>query len=179
MTAWLTRLRDRPITERERRTATAVVSVLLAAAAILLAAGRPAGKPHHHVAPRRSAPPAAVASRAPAPAGGALPIAPTASRTAREFLAGYLAYLYGHAPAVSIKDATPALVLSLRAHPPLVSPSMRALDPRVRSLHTAPASAGLIGLSALVNDGELASYHVGLLLASRHGRLLVSALEGT
>jgi hypothetical protein len=108
-----------------------------------------------------------------------VPIAPTAARAAGEFLTGYLAYLYGHRPAASIKDATPALVLSLRAHPPLVSPSMRARRPRVLSLHAAPAPAELIGVSALVNDGELASYHVGLLLTSRHGRLLVSALEGT
>ena len=174
MTGWLTSLRDRPITERERRVAIAVVAVLLAASAILLAASRPAGHPNDDPAPHGPVAPAARASRPPMPTSGTAHVAPVA----RGFLAGYLAYLYGHAPASAVKSATPALARSLRAHPPIVSPGMRARHPRVLALHIVPAPTGLIRVSAVVNDGELASYPVVLLLASERGRLLVSAVQG-
>lgn len=180
MRAWLTSVRDRPIAERERRTALATVAVLLAASTIVLAATRPAAQ-SRHLPPRRPAASPASASRPSTPAGHATPpvsIAPVAARVARGFLVGYLAYLYGQAPATAIGDATPMLLRSLRAHPPLVSPAMRARHPRVLSLHTTPAPAGLVGVSALVNDGELVSYPVGLLLSPRKGGLLVSAVEG-
>jgi hypothetical protein len=178
MTGWLTSLRDRPIAERERRTAVAVVAVLLAASAILLAAIRPAGHPNDDPAPHGPVAPAVRASRPPMPTSGAGRARPVTVRTARGFLAGYLAYLYGHAPAGAVKSATPALARSLRAHPPIGSPGMRARHPRVLALHVVPAPAGLIGVSAVVNDGELASYPVVLLLASERGRLLVSAVQG-
>jgi hypothetical protein len=180
VTGRLASLRDRPIADRERRTAMATVAVLLAASTILLAATRPAAQ-SRHLPPRRPAASPASASRPSTPAGHAtlsVSVAPVAARTARGFLVGYLAYLYGRAPATAVRDATRVLLRSLRAHPPLVSPAMRARHPRVLSLHTTPAPAGLVGVSALVNDGELVSYPVGLLLAPEHGRLLVSAVEG-
>lgn len=180
MTAWLTSLRDRPIAARERRTALAVFAVLLAASAVLLAATRPAWQ--HDPAQRQLGASAGSASRPPAPASRAANttrVAPVLARVAHGFLAGYLAYLYGHAPARAVRDAAPALLRSLRAHPPLVSPATRARHPRVLSLHPAPAPVGRIGVSALVGDGELASYPVRLLLTSEDGRLLVSAVEGT
>jgi hypothetical protein len=180
MRAWLTSVRDRPIAERERRTALAAVAVLLAASTIVLAATRPATQTRHLLPPRPATSPAS-ASRPSTPAGHAtllVSVAPVAARTARGFLAGYLAYLYGQAPATAIGDGSPLLLRSLRAHPPLVSPAMRARHPRVLSLHATLAPAGLLGVSALVNDGELVSYPVGLLLAPEHGRLLVSAVEG-
>jgi hypothetical protein len=37
----------------------------------------------------------------------------------------------------------------------------------------------LVGVGALINDGELASYQVMVLLAPERGRLLVSTVEGT
>ncbi len=178
MTGWLTSLRDRPIAERERRTAIAVVAVLLAASAVLLAATRPAGQPRQ-LAPRRPVAPAKDASRLPMPPAGAASIAPVVARTARGFLASYLPYLYGHAPASAVSGATQALSRSLRAHPLIVSPGVRARRPRVLSLHAASAPAGFIGVSALVNDGELASYGVRLILARAGGRLLVTAVEGS
>jgi len=171
-------LRDRPIAEHERRTAITLVAVLLAASAFLLADTRPAGHPHH---PASRRPASGSASRPPAPTGGAAntaPLAPVAARVAQRFLHGYLAYLYGHAPANAVRDATPALLGSLRSRPPLVPPAMRARNPRILSLHPAPAPVELVGLSVLVNDGELASYRVGLLLVREHGRLLVSRVQG-
>lgn len=179
--AWVRRLRDRPIAEHERRAAMATVAVLLTASAILLAITRPAGQARHP-APRIAAAPLARASRPPTPTGGAKPaatVAPMVARAARKFLVGYLAYLYGHGLASAVRGATRALSRSLRAHAPRVSPGMRARSPRVVSLHAVSAPVGLVGVSVLVNDGELVSYPVGLLIASEDGRLLVSGVEGT
>jgi hypothetical protein len=177
MTGWLTSLRDRPIAERERRAAVAVVAVLLVASAVLLAATRPAGRTRQ-LAPRKPVASVNGASRSPMPAASAAGVAPAVARTARGFLAGYLTYLYGHAPVSAVSGATPRLSRSLRAHPPIVSPGVRARRVRVLSLHAAPAPAGLIGVSALVNDGELASYRIRLILARARGRLLVTTVEG-
>lgn len=173
---WARRLRDRPITEHERRLALALVVVLLAAGTVLLAATRPARQ-------HRAAPPKATTSphstpAASVPTTNSAPVAPVAARVAHRFLAGYLAYLYGHPPARAITAATPSLLRSLRARPPLVSPAMRARQPRVLSLRPMPAPTGTVGVSVLIGDGELADYSVGLLLQREHQRLLVSAVEG-
>jgi hypothetical protein len=175
--AQVRRLRDRPIAERERRTAIAIVVVLIVASAVLLAATRPAGRTRK-LAPRRPVASANGASRPPMPADAAASVAPAVARTAHGFLAGYLAYLYGRAPASGLTGTTHVLSRSLRGHPPIVSPGVRARRPRVLSLHATPAPVGLIGLSALINDGELASYRVRLILARERGRLLVTAVEG-
>ena len=179
MTGWLTSLRDRPIAESERRTAMAAVVVLLAAAALLLALTRPDGQRQRTIE-RPSPSPARSASavHAQAPETSTAPLTPAVARTARLFLAGYLAYLYGHTPASQIKDATAALLHSLEAHPPRVSPGMRSREARLVSLHTTQAPSGLLGVSALVTDGGLVDYSIGLLLAPRGGRLLVSGLDG-
>jgi len=179
MTAWLTSLRDRPIAESERRTAMAAVAVLLAATALLLALTRPDGQRQRTVE-RPSPSPARSASavRAHAPESSPAPLTPRIARTTNLFLAGYLAYLYGHTPASQIKDATAALLHSLEAHPPRVSPGMRSREARLVSLHTTQAPSGLLGVSALVTDGGLVDYSIGLLLAPRGGRLLVSGLDG-
>ena len=55
---------------------------------------------------------------------------------------------------------------------------MRSRQARLVSLHTTPAPSGLVGVSAVVTDGGLVDYPIGLLLAPRDGRLLVSGLEG-
>ncbi len=180
MTAWLTSLRDRPLAESERGTAMATVTVLLIAAAILLALSRPGDQPRRtsqrHPAPSvlQSAP----SSRPRAAESGPAPLTPVVARAADLFLAGYLGYLYGHTPASQVKGATPALIRSLQADPPRVSPGMRARQAHVLALHTTPAPSGLVGVSALVTDGGPVDYSIGLLLASRGGGLLVSGLDG-
>ena len=55
---------------------------------------------------------------------------------------------------------------------------MRARRPRVVALRSTPAPSGLLRVSAVVNDGGLVDYSIGLLLAAHGGRLLVSGLEG-
>jgi hypothetical protein len=184
VTAWLAALRDRPIAERERHHALLAVATLLIATTTLLALTSPRQDP-----PRRthgaSIPARAAVSRPASPGAGtarAIPVESTivpaaALRTARAFLKGYLANLYGHAPASAVRDATRALVLSLEANPPRVSLDMRARQPRVLALHPTPAPPGQIAVDAVVNDGGLEDYPVGLLLAHRDGRLLVTGLE--
>lgn len=168
-------LASRPIGERERHALLAVVVTLLACAAVLLAASRPA-TPHEPAAPRATTPLKRAAPVA-RPTGNTARVAPVVARVARRFLTGYLAYLYGHGRAWAITGATPSLERSLRAQVPLVSPAMRRRYPRVLSLRPIPAPAGMVGVSALIGDGELASYMVGLLLAREHGRLLVCTVE--
>jgi hypothetical protein len=180
MTAWLTSLRDRPIADSERGAAMATVTVLLIATAILLAFSRPDGQPRP-TSPRHPTPSvvqSAPSSRARASENGTAPLTPGIARVADLFTTGYLGYLYGHTPASQIKGATTALVRSLQADPPRVSPVMRTRQARVLALHTAPAPSGLLGVSALVTDGGLVDYPIGLLLASRGGRLLVTGLDG-
>ncbi|HEV3070093.1 MAG TPA: hypothetical protein VGY76_01545 [Solirubrobacteraceae bacterium] len=169
--SWVQRQRDRPIAERERRTAMAVVVVLLGAVAVLLTLTQPTSK---------AGGTAQGASRgAPTTLAAALEgHTREAERDARRFLAGYLPYAYGQAPANRITGATRSLIVSLEADPPRVPPASRARHPRVRSLHPTAAPAGEFAVSAVVNDGGLIDYPVGLLLVSEHGRLLVSGLEG-
>jgi hypothetical protein len=178
MRARLRALRDRQVLGRERHTAFAAVAVLLTTSAVLLTLTQPPGP--RHLPPRR--PLSAGASRPPAAMGQtpvpAVALAPMDVRAARAFLAGYLAYLYGRAGAPSVTHTTLAFARSLRAHPPLVPPAMRARDPRVLSLQSMPAPLGLVGVSALINDGEPVNYTIGLLITTRTGEPLVSAVQG-
>jgi hypothetical protein len=170
-------LLHRPVSERERRAVLAVVVTLLACAAVLLAASRPAA-PDGRAAAKVTTPLKRAIHPAPTrPVGTAARVAPVAARVAHRFLNGYMAYLYGHGRAQAIAGATPSLERSLRARVPLVSPAMRQRYPRVLSLRSMPASAGKVGVSALIGDGELAHYTVGLLLEREHGRLLVGTVE--
>jgi hypothetical protein len=132
MTGWLTRLRDRPIAEEERRTAMTAVVVLLAATALLLALTRPGGQtPRNTERAASNFPGHAAAGHAPQSPAGAAPLTPEAARAARLFLSGYLGYLYGHTPASRIKGATAGLLHSLEDHPPRVPPGAQARGTRL------------------------------------------------
>jgi hypothetical protein len=184
MTAWLIRLRDRPIADEERRRAFIASTVLLAITVALLALTTPATSTT--TATRRSAltahtpagqspvPPSSAAGTGPS-TPGVLP--PPVAHVARRFLTGYLACLYGHT-GVEIRDASASLDRSLAVHPPRVSLDMRARHPRVISLAPATAPAGAVGVSAVVNDGGVANYTVELLVSRGGGRLLVTGLGG-
>lgn len=182
MTTWLTSLRERPIAESERNAAMATVTVLLVAAAILLALTQPAD-PSRRTSRRHPAP--SILQSAPslparAPENETAKLTPRVARAADLFLDGYLDYLYGHTLASRVKGATPTLARSLQADPPRVSPVMRAREAHVLALRAVPAPSGLVGVSAIVNDGGLVDYQIGLLLLAPHdGRLLVSGLEGS
>jgi hypothetical protein len=183
LATWARRIWERPIAKRERSAVLAAIVMALLVAATLLATTRPS---RHPAAPQRTATtsiaiPAhpVVPARRPAAANPAR-VAPVAARVAHRFLPGYLAYLYGHAPATAVMGAVPRLVRALRARAPLVPPAMRARHPRVLALRPMPAApTGMLAISALIGDGELADYWIGLLLDRAHGRLRVNAVEST
>jgi hypothetical protein len=181
MTGWLRSLRDRPIAEPERRHALAIVTVLLACATALLILTRPAA--HHPITHATMGGAEASRSDPPASAQTATPsddaLSPVAVRVSRGFLEGYLAYVDGHGPVEQITGATGGLVRSLEADSPRVSPAMHQRTPHVLSLQSTPApSPHEAGVSALIGDGGLVSYRIGLLLQTQDGRLLVDALDG-
>jgi hypothetical protein len=173
VTSWLTPIRDRPSSERERRTATTVVLAGVIAAVLLLAVTQ--GEP--------SAPAARNTRSTPTPAVHSEPAQPpdlnprSAVTVARRFLAGYLAYAYGRAAAASVPDAARALISSLEHHPPRVTAARQARLPRVEQLDVTLTQPGQPAVNAALNDGGIVNYTLELLLAQLHGRLLVSAVE--
>jgi hypothetical protein len=176
MTGWLTALRDRPLPEQQRHAALAASAAVLLAATVLLALTHPATHPA-----RAASETSSITTRDPSPpapqgSAGATP-SREAALVSRTFLAGYLAFAYGSAPASRISDADWSLIASLQAHPPRVTPAMRSRRPRVLELHATPAPSGELGVSAVINDGGLIDYTVGLTLARQGGRLTVTALE--
>lgn len=184
MTAWLIRLRDRPIADQERRRAFIASTVLLSITVGLLALTTPAIRTTtathrsaltaYKPAGQSPAPPLVVGEGPSTPGVLSQPI----ERVSRRFLSGYLAYLYGHTGVAGIRDVSTGLERSLAAHPPRVSFDMRARRPRVISLAPAAAPAGAVGVSALVSDGGVADYTVELLVSRGGGRLLVTGLGG-
>jgi hypothetical protein len=180
MTGWLTALRDRPIAEQERHIALAATAAVLIAATVLLALTRPTTP----AATARAADKASTTTTATVDPGPLAPAtspgnAPSAEAVAvsRSFLTGYLAYAYGSAPASQIADAARSLIASLEAHPPRVTSAMHASRPRVLEVHATPEPSGQLGMSAVVNDGGVIDYTLGLTLAPQDGRLLVTAVE--
>ncbi len=169
---WMRSQRDRPIAEHERRAAMAVVVVLLGAVALLFTLTQPASQARRVTGRVEQAAPGAPAASDP----GALTL--EARETAERFLAGYLGYAYGHNTPSRIKGASPSLIRSLESQPPRVPPAARARRPRVISLRATAAPAGEVAVSAMVNDGGLIDYTIGLTLTRQGGRLLVTGLDG-
>jgi hypothetical protein len=165
VSTWAAHRFKRPLAAREQRAAFLIATAAIVVATLVLAAGS---------APRVSSARQDPAVRAPRKA---LTLSAPARTVARRFLDGYLDHLYGHAPARAVRDTVPALSRSLAGRRLIVPPAMRSLHPRVIALGSAPAPPGLIGVSATVNDGELASYQLELILARAHGRLLVATVK--
>jgi hypothetical protein len=157
-----------PLGEQEQRARLLLlIAGVLVASTLLLTKTSPAS---HRPAPRSR-----EGTKAQPPAPSAVHLSPAAARVSAVFLKGYLPFIYGHGPAGAVKDATAELTRSLRAHPPRVSPAMRAAHPRLLSLH-ATAATGRIAVTALVNDGGVTDYPITLVLSSVSGRLRISAL---
>jgi hypothetical protein len=172
---WMRRQRDRPIAEHERRSAMAAVALLLAAVAVLFTLTQPSSDARR---PAASSNGRGQTSRPGNADPRPLSLAPGVTRVAARFLAGYLGYAYGHTSARQITDVSPALIRSLENHPPRVSPATQARHPRVASLHLIAAPSGEVAVTAMVNDGGLIDYPIGLVIVSDHDRLLVTGLEG-
>jgi hypothetical protein len=174
---WIRRQLERPIAGHERSTTTVCGLLLLLAAAglILTSPSRPAvesRRPAHLTT--ASAPARGEATSRWTPA-----IAAEAKATAATFLHGYLAYLYGQAPASQVKDATGAFVGSLEHARGEVPPGIKALHPRVVSLAVSPQPPGHAIATALVTDAEVVHYPIRLLLTESSPGWQVTGLEGT
>ncbi|HEY2536386.1 MAG TPA: hypothetical protein VGI24_05315 [Solirubrobacteraceae bacterium] len=172
---WMRRQRDRPIAEHERRTAMTAVVVVLAAAAVLFTVTQPSSDARRTGAnTQHGSQTAGPGNVDPRP----LALTPEATQIAARFLAGYLSYAYGHSSVRQITGGSRALILTLESRPPRISPAALTRHPRVVSLRPIAAPAGEVVMTAMVNDGGLIDYPIGLVLASDHGRLLVTGLEG-
>lgn len=143
----------------------AVLAVVLSAVALLGVTHDPPSEP----ARGHGATPTALAQTSPVPVGAAL-------RVARGFLSGYLAYAYRGAPAAKVSDASRALIASLEDHPPRVLPADESA-PRVIELHPTVEPSGQLVVAAVLNDGGIVNYILGLALTRVHGRLVVARLE--
>lgn len=165
----LASLRARPVTEEERHTSILAVLACLAAVALLLGLTRSAPRP-----PVTASTAAKAASAAPA----SLDVSRQAGvNVARRFLHGYLAYLYRGLPGREVIGGTPQLIRSLGEHPP--RPVARALSlPRIVAVDLAGTRSGQLAANAIVNNGGIVNFTVGLLLARQDGRILVAQLEG-
>jgi hypothetical protein len=172
--AWVRRQRDRPVAERERRMVLTVVAAVVVVVALLLALTTPGEPPISS-----SARPSAVKHpRRGQSAAGAGALTRESVGAAGTFLDGYLRYLYGRARAGEVRGATVAFADSLTRRASRVPPAMQGRHARVVSLDAESAPAGLIGVTALVNDGGLIDYAIVLLLAHQGHGLLVAGLAG-
>jgi len=99
-----------------------------------------------------------------------------AERAARAFVAGYLPYSYGLAPARRIRAATPALHRELAANPPRVSAlAVHTARPRVRQLRVSGLNGSRAYVLVQVEDGSR-TYPASLTLERRGSRWLVAAV---
>jgi hypothetical protein len=174
---WIRRQLDRPTAEHERRTIAlcGLILVVTIAGLVLTNPARPTG-----VSGRQKQTTAAAINpggNTPPPWSRAAEAA--ANATAETFLRGYLAYLYGHAPASQVGDATESFVRSLEPGHLQVPPGIRALRPRVVSLDVSQQGAGRVLAVALVSDAEVVHYPIRLVLTESARRWQVSGLEAT
>jgi len=96
--------------------------------------------------------------------------------SARAFLHGYLAWLYGHAPATAITRATPSLIRRLKHNPPRIPPTFLSLHGHTAALDVRPAAADTWKAVAAVTDSQN-TYNLALSLAQRNGRWLVTSVR--
>jgi hypothetical protein len=174
---------NRPLSDGDRPRLFAFSAVLIVAGALILAViGRAPARPVKRVDHR--SPPPAVAG----PAGPVAPVRVEAAgppseesrpnpslelsrrgqhavrRTARRFLAGYLAYSYGQGPVRRIRGAGDRLRARLAAQRPRVPARERRRHPRVVLLQLDGAGRTWAGVMALVDD-RARRYSVSLTLA--------------
>ncbi|HTU31505.1 MAG TPA: hypothetical protein VMF07_19090 [Solirubrobacteraceae bacterium] len=175
---WIRRQLQRPIAGHERSTAAVcgLLLLLVAAGLILTSPRRPAVESRRPVRPSLASTPSTRGQARPrwTPA-----IAAEAKATAATFLHGYLAYLYGHAPASQVNDASGPLVGSLEHARGEVPPGIKALHPRLVSVAVSPQAPGHAIATALVTDAEVVHYPIRLVLSKGSAGWQVTGLEGT
>jgi hypothetical protein len=112
-------------------------------------------------------------------AGAVLPPQLARARSAaRRFLASYLRFAYGEAPASSVGAVAPALHRRLRDQRALFAPVEQRRHPRVVSLMETGQAHDVVLATALVDDGGIANYAIRIKLRDTRSGWLVSALDG-
>lgn len=99
-------------------------------------------------------------------------------RTAKAFLAGYLAYVYGHGDARAVSDDTSKLARQLAQHPPVVPQGQTLLRPRVLGFTVSLITARQGEVAVLIADTEVLRYRLRLLLRREGSTWLTSGIEG-
>jgi len=99
-----------------------------------------------------------------------------ARRVAARFLDGYLAFLYGRAPAERVTDVTAPVRRELVRNTPRIPPAQRQRTPRVIDLNVVGQAPGAVIVTASVDDGDVAVYPIVFTLDLRGGRWRVSRL---
>jgi hypothetical protein len=180
VTGWLARWLDR--SRGNQLAALAALAMLLIVGVALAIVGSKADTRRESSglswpAARTSRPATAPASSPrPLNAGAATEPAP-ARAVAERFLAGYLAYSYGHAQLGAIRDVDPRLVRSLdQQRRPRVPPAARKRHPRVTSLQLLAQARGAMQATATVSDGSGSQYPLVVYLDQRPGGWVVTRL---
>ena len=100
-----------------------------------------------------------------------------ARRIARTFLAGYLLFAYGRAPAASVRAVTPALRRQLKRERVQVTPVERRRRPRVVTLTAVGQASGVVVATAIIEDGGIANYALRLTVRRTSRGWLVSRVD--
>jgi hypothetical protein len=101
-----------------------------------------------------------------------------ARQVARTFLAAYLLFAYGRAPAASVGAVTPSLRRQLARERVQVTPVERSRHPKVASLTAVGKAARVVVATALIDDGGNANYAVRLTVRRTGRGWLVSRVDG-
>ncbi len=148
----------------------AALVVLALAAALLLPGQHQTGGPASRPLPLIPAPnPVIGGTRTPPPppAGPSPAQLARARVAARRFLADYLPYLYGRAPARHVTDVTASVAASLRRARVRVTPAQRRRHPRLVGLSLIGQTPSSVIATALVADGGVAAYPLTFTLQQR------------
>lgn len=97
-------------------------------------------------------------------------------RVARRFLDGYLAFLYGRAPAAEVTDTSAAVRRELARNTPRIPPAQRDRTPRVVDLTVTAQAPRAVIATASIDDGDVAVYPIVVTLDRQDGRWRVSRL---
>jgi hypothetical protein len=176
---WIHRQLQRPIAGHERSTATVCGLLLLLAAAGLILTSHTNPPTVESRPPARPSLASTPATRGEARSRWTTATAADAKSTATTFLHGYLAYLYGQAPATQVRDASGAFVGYLEHARGEVPPGIKTLHPHVVSVTVSPQAPGHAIATAIVTDAEVVHYPIRLLLAEGSPGWQVTGLEST
>jgi hypothetical protein len=162
------------LSPRARRIA---LVVLLPSAAVLALAPTHDVRKRSHRSPTRETTTRARRGAPPRPSPVSAAQLARAREVAWAFLAGYLPFAYGRAPADSVGAVTPALRRQLKRERVQVTPVERRRHPRVITLTALGQASGAVVATALIDDGGIANYAVRLTLRQQRAGWLVSSVD--